>query len=106
MATTSLTLVGNSADSRRLAQCRDTVYGTPPNGARDERNPARSKDFRSVELLGRLRRRNRDREGPHDPFPPTPPDIRITYPAVRQIQSTTRALIQAGNPKPVEVPAG
>jgi hypothetical protein len=27
---TPFTLVGNSADSRRLAQCRDTVYGTPP----------------------------------------------------------------------------
>ena len=24
--TTSLTLVGNSADARRLAQCRDTMY--------------------------------------------------------------------------------
>jgi hypothetical protein len=28
MATTPLTSVGNSADSRGLAQCRDTVYGT------------------------------------------------------------------------------
>jgi hypothetical protein len=26
--TTSFTLVGNSADSRRLAQCRETVYGS------------------------------------------------------------------------------
>jgi hypothetical protein len=31
MANTSFTLVGNSADSRRLAHCRDTVYCTPPN---------------------------------------------------------------------------
>jgi hypothetical protein len=31
MATTSLTLVGNSADSRRLTQCRDAVYCTLPN---------------------------------------------------------------------------
>jgi hypothetical protein len=30
-ANTSLTLVGNSADSRGLAQCRATVCGTPPN---------------------------------------------------------------------------
>jgi hypothetical protein len=29
--TTSFMLVGNSADSRRLAQCRDTGYGTPPH---------------------------------------------------------------------------
>ena len=30
---------------------------------------------------------NRDREGPHGLPPPTPPDIRVTYPAVRQIKS-------------------
>ena len=29
--TTSFTLVGHSADSRRLAQGRDPVYGTPPH---------------------------------------------------------------------------
>jgi hypothetical protein len=28
---TSFTSVGNEADSRRLAQCRDTVYGPPSN---------------------------------------------------------------------------
>ena len=28
---------------------------------------------------------NRDREGPHGLPPPTPPDIRVTYPAVRQM---------------------
>jgi hypothetical protein len=28
---------------------------------------------------------NRDREGPHGLPPPTPPDVRVTYPAVRQI---------------------
>jgi hypothetical protein len=27
MAKTSLTLVGNSTDSRELAECRDLVYG-------------------------------------------------------------------------------
>jgi len=30
---------------------------------------------------------NRDREGPRGHPPPTPPDIRVTYPAVRQSQS-------------------
>jgi hypothetical protein len=30
MVTAPLTLVGNSADSRGLAQCRDIVYCTPP----------------------------------------------------------------------------
>ena len=30
---------------------------------------------------------NRDREGPRDLPPPTPPDIRVTYPAVRQSPS-------------------
>src|ERR671936_1632328 len=34
MATTSLTVVGNSADSRGLAECRDTVYCTPSNDSR------------------------------------------------------------------------
>jgi hypothetical protein len=29
---------------------------------------------------------NRDREGPHGLPPPTPPDVRVTYPAVRRIQ--------------------
>ena len=29
---------------------------------------------------------NRDREGPHGLPPPTPPDIRVTYPAVRQMR--------------------
>src|SRR5688572_25815181 len=29
---------------------------------------------------------NRDREGPRGLPPPTPPDIRVTYPAVRQMQ--------------------
>src|SRR5262249_27332898 len=28
---------------------------------------------------------NRDREGPHGLPPPTPPDVRVTYPAVRRI---------------------
>ena len=30
---------------------------------------------------------NRDREGPHGLPPPTPPDIRVTSPAVRQMLS-------------------
>jgi hypothetical protein len=30
---------------------------------------------------------HRDREGPHGLPPPTPPDIRVTYPAVRQMIS-------------------
>ena len=30
---------------------------------------------------------NRDREGPHGLPPPTPPDLRVTSPAVRQIES-------------------
>jgi hypothetical protein len=37
MATTSLTLVGNSADSRGLAQCRATVCCTPLNAQGEPR---------------------------------------------------------------------
>jgi hypothetical protein len=33
---------------------------------------------------------NRDREGPHGLSPPTPPDIRVTHPAVRWVESRRR----------------
>ncbi len=33
---------------------------------------------------------NRDREGPHGLPPPTPPDGRVTYPAVRRVESLRR----------------
>ncbi len=54
MTMTSFTLVGNSADSRGLADVTPCI-ATP----------------------------NRDREGPHGLPPPTPPDRRVTSPAVR-----------------------
>jgi hypothetical protein len=44
MATTSFTLVGNSADSRGLSQCRDPVYGTPFNAAVHLRRAERPKE--------------------------------------------------------------
>jgi hypothetical protein len=37
LARTSFTSVGNEADSRGLAQCRDTGYCTPPNVANQPR---------------------------------------------------------------------
>lgn len=54
-------------------------------------------------MTSRRRPDNRDREGPRGPSPPTPPDIRITYPAVRQNQATTLAPRQPGHAEPVEI---
>jgi hypothetical protein len=38
---------------------------------------------------------NRDRGRPRDPSPPTPPDIRVTAPAVRWFQSATEDTMEA-----------
>jgi hypothetical protein len=46
---------------------------------------------------------NRDREGPHGLPPPTPPDIRVTYPAVRWMQSTMGTAMEARQSQAVEV---
>src|SRR4029453_3531008 len=50
-----------------------------------------------------VRRPNRDREGPHGLPPPTPPDIRITYPAVRWIQLAMGTAMEARQSQAVEV---
>jgi hypothetical protein len=42
-AKASFTPMGNEVDSRRLAQCRDTVYGTPSNTAVHLRRAERPK---------------------------------------------------------------
>ena len=49
---------------------------------------------------------HRDREEPHDPSPPTPPDIRVTYPAVRWIESAVGAPMEARSAQPVDVAPG
>src|SRR6266508_4826616 len=46
--------------------------------------PALSLPFRSALAP------TRDREGPHGLPPPTPPDVRGTYPAVRRVESVRR----------------
>jgi hypothetical protein len=45
---------------------------------------------------------NRDRGGPHDLSPPTPPDIRVTYPAVRWRPSAMGAPLEAWQTQAVE----
>jgi hypothetical protein len=43
-------------------------------------------------------RPNRDRGRPHDLSPPTPPDIRVTYPAVRWSQWLSQPANRLGRP--------
>jgi hypothetical protein len=50
-------------------------------------------------------RPNRDRGRPHDLSPPTPPDIRVTYPAVRWRPSAMGAPLEAWQPPAVDVAA-
>src|SRR5262245_36813235 len=49
---------------------------------------------------------NRDRGDPHGSPPPTPPCVRITYTAVRLIQSVSPSVHQTRQPQPPEVAGG
>ena len=56
-------------------------------------------------LLAITMQPNRDRGRPHDLPPPTPPDIRVTSPAVRWRQSAVGAAMEAWQTQAVEVAA-
>src|SRR6266511_352040 len=51
-------------------------------------------------------RPNRDRGRPRDLSPPTPPDLRVTYPAGRGLQSATRGPMETRPTQAIHVAAG